>query len=239
MVYEHCLIFGAREYFWDDATFHDDCIGIVIDETDRDDELNLHQPLPQTKSSKCCSTQTEPWGPPEASRSCCLAATPCSKIQSRFQLGVSIELLTTHQRFREDLKKLHREFSRVFRIAPKNSTAVKAVSLARGISIGRELTSSIPWSRRRRGGRRALRPWGLLRPTRRRAKAARRTTSWAWRQGAAHAPLDFSTTTTGLPPWTRQATAHLRYNSTGISERVSFSIGTFDTWWVSWVSMGP
>ena len=40
MPYEHPLIFGAREYFWDDATFHDDCIGILIDETDCDDLIS-------------------------------------------------------------------------------------------------------------------------------------------------------------------------------------------------------
>ena len=33
MPYEHPLIFGAHEYFWDDDTFHDDCIGILIDES--------------------------------------------------------------------------------------------------------------------------------------------------------------------------------------------------------------
>ena len=66
MPYEHPLIFGAREYFWDDATFHDDCIGIFIDETDCDDVISDPEPQTPAKVTKTCSTQTEPWEPPEA-----------------------------------------------------------------------------------------------------------------------------------------------------------------------------
>ena len=66
MPYEHPLIFGAREYFWDDATFHDDCIGILIDETDCDEIDEMVVDLAPTKKGKTCSTQTEPWAPPEA-----------------------------------------------------------------------------------------------------------------------------------------------------------------------------
>ena len=84
MPYEHCLIFGAREYFWDDETFHDDCIGIVIDETDRDDELNLREEVSLTQSSKSCSTQTEPWGPPEA------AAEAATERLRSIYLGMSL-----------------------------------------------------------------------------------------------------------------------------------------------------
>ena len=66
MPYEHCLIFGAREYFWDDATFHDDCIGIFIDERDLCETPHPNK-SPQSKVvSRTTSTQTEPWAPPEA-----------------------------------------------------------------------------------------------------------------------------------------------------------------------------
>ena len=66
MPYEHPLIFGASEYFWDDATFHDDCIGIFIDETDPDEIDETVCTLPPIKKGKTFSTQTEPWAPPEA-----------------------------------------------------------------------------------------------------------------------------------------------------------------------------
>ena len=65
MPYEHPLIFGAREYFWDDATFHDDCIGIHIDETDCDEIDETMVSLPPIKRGKTCSTQTEPWVSPQ------------------------------------------------------------------------------------------------------------------------------------------------------------------------------
>ena len=66
MPYEHPLIFGAHEYFWDDDTFHDDCIGIFIDERDCDEIDETGGTLPPTNKGKTCSTQTEPWAPPEA-----------------------------------------------------------------------------------------------------------------------------------------------------------------------------
>ena len=68
MPYEHPLIFGAHEYFWDDDTFHDDCIGIFnfIDERDCDDVISDPEGKTPAKVTKSCSTQTEPWEPPSA-----------------------------------------------------------------------------------------------------------------------------------------------------------------------------
>ena len=59
MPYEHPLVFGGGEYFWDDATFHDDCIGIHIDETDCDEIEESEHSIPPQKKVRTCSTQTE------------------------------------------------------------------------------------------------------------------------------------------------------------------------------------
>ena len=95
MPYEHPLIFGAREYFWDDATFHDDCIGIHIDETQVWTREELLDDPPCHKTFRTCSSQTEPWAPPQA------AANAGTRLLARPKPGID----RPNRKFRPDRMK--------------------------------------------------------------------------------------------------------------------------------------
>ena len=60
-MYEHPLIFGAREYFLSDEQFHDLCIGDEIADSDFDESCDEETNPPQKKCVTSASTQTEPW----------------------------------------------------------------------------------------------------------------------------------------------------------------------------------